>query len=92
MGNSGSSLQVPAEMPAPLQMVQLLAGFQVSQALYARAKLGVATALLAEVGTALFRSAFERWTDEPGRASFGEHVRAAAAELAASLAAAKLTP
>jgi hypothetical protein len=47
MGNSGSSLQVPAEMPAPLQMVQLLAGFQVSQALYARAKLGAATALLA---------------------------------------------
>ena len=35
MGNSGSSLQAPAEMTAPLQMVQLLAGFQVSQALYA---------------------------------------------------------
>jgi precorrin-6B methylase 2 len=33
-------------MPEPLQMVQLLAGFQVSQALYAVAKLGVATALL----------------------------------------------
>ena len=37
----------------------------------------------------------ERWTDEPGRASFGEHVRAAVAELAGSISAsgsAELTP
>lgn len=34
------------EVPAPVQMVQLLAGFQVSQALYVVAKLDVATALL----------------------------------------------
>ena len=33
MGNSGSSPQAPAEVPAQLQMVQLPARFQVSQAL-----------------------------------------------------------
>lgn len=41
MGNSESSLQAPAEIPGQLQMLQLLAGFQVSQALYAVAKLGL---------------------------------------------------
>jgi hypothetical protein len=46
MGNPDVPLQVPAEMPEPLQMVQLLGGFQVSQALYAVAELGVATVLL----------------------------------------------
>src|ERR1700710_2724553 len=35
------------ELPPPVQMVQLLAGFQISQALYTVAKLDVAT-LLAE--------------------------------------------
>jgi AcrR family transcriptional regulator len=60
-----------------------------AEALRQRDTPAASAALLAEVGTALFRSAFERWTDEPGRASFGEHVRAAAAELAASLSAAK---
>src|SRR4051812_21334549 len=34
------------ELPPPGQMVQLLAGFQLSQALYVVAKLDVATALL----------------------------------------------
>jgi len=66
-----------------------------AEALRQRGTPAASAALLAEVGTALFRSAFERWTDEPGRASFGDHVRAAAAELAASLSAAKpaeLTP
>jgi hypothetical protein len=66
-----------------------------AEALRQRGTPAASAALLAEVGTALFRSAFERWTDEPGRASFGEHVRAATAELAASLSAAKsaeLTP
>jgi hypothetical protein len=33
------------EMPAPMQMVQMLGAFQISQALYVVAKLGVATAL-----------------------------------------------
>lgn len=33
------------EMPAAMRMVQLLAGFQVSQALYVAGKLGLATAL-----------------------------------------------
>jgi hypothetical protein len=33
------------EVPAPAQMVQLLAGFQISQAPYVVAKLGVSTAL-----------------------------------------------
>jgi Dimerisation domain len=36
----------PAEAPPPVQMFQLLAGFQVSQALYAVAVLGVADALI----------------------------------------------
>ena len=34
------------EPPPPVQMVQLLAGFQIAQALYVAAKLDVATALL----------------------------------------------
>src|SRR6201986_2041521 len=45
-------------------------------------------ALLAEVGTALFRNAFGRGPAERGRSSLGEHVRAAAGELPASLSAA----
>jgi hypothetical protein len=36
---------MPEEIPPTVQMVQLLAGFQVSQALYVVAKLGVAEAL-----------------------------------------------
>lgn len=66
-----------------------------AQALRQRGAPAASAALLAEVGTALFRSAFERWTDEPGQVSFAEHVRAAAAELAGSISAAKaseLTP
>jgi len=35
------------ELPPPVQMVQLLAGFQLSQALYAAAALGVADHLVA---------------------------------------------
>jgi hypothetical protein len=35
------------ELPPPVQMTQLLAGFQLSQALYAAAVLGVADHLLA---------------------------------------------
>jgi AcrR family transcriptional regulator len=44
--------------------------------------------LLARTGTAIFQTAFERWTDQPGRASLPARVREAAAELAASLGAA----
>lgn len=36
------------ETPPPIQMVQLLSGFQVSQALYVAAKLGVADAIAHE--------------------------------------------
>ena len=44
--------------------------------------------LLAQVGTAIFQTAFERWTDQPDRADFPACVREAAAELAASMGAA----
>lgn len=66
-----------------------------AEALRQRGASAACATLLAEVGTALFRNAFERWTDEPGRGSFGEHVRAAVAELAGSISAsgsAELTP
>ncbi|MEV0406556.1 methyltransferase dimerization domain-containing protein [Actinoallomurus sp. NPDC050550] len=35
----------PPQIPAPIQMLQLMAGFQVSQALYVAAKLDLATIL-----------------------------------------------
>jgi AcrR family transcriptional regulator len=54
-----------------------------AEALRQRGAPDASARLLAEVGTALFRSAFERWTDEPGRASFADCAREAAAELAA---------
>jgi AcrR family transcriptional regulator len=41
--------------------------------------------LLAQVGVAIFRTAFERWTDQPGAAGLPARVREAAAELAAGL-------
>jgi AcrR family transcriptional regulator len=41
--------------------------------------------MLGQVGSAIFQAAFERWTDQPGQASFPAFVREAAAELAASL-------
>ncbi|WP_019927815.1 TetR/AcrR family transcriptional regulator [Nocardia sp. BMG111209] len=41
--------------------------------------------LLTEVGVALFREAFERWTDAPGPARFADHVHEVSAELAAHL-------
>lgn len=44
--------------------------------------------LLAQVGVAIFRTAFERWTDQPDDAGLPAHIREAAAELAASLGAA----
>jgi hypothetical protein len=42
-------------------------------------------ALLAPVGTAIFRSAFDRWTERPERASLADRIRETAAELAASM-------
>lgn len=43
--------------------------------------------LLAQVGAAIFRTAFERWTDQPDDIGLPARVREAAAELAASLGA-----
>jgi AcrR family transcriptional regulator len=43
--------------------------------------------LLAEVGVAIFRTAFERWTDQPDDVGLPARIREAAAELAASLGA-----
>jgi AcrR family transcriptional regulator len=42
--------------------------------------------LLAQVGVAIFRTAFERWTDRPDDVGLPARIREAAAELAASLA------
>jgi AcrR family transcriptional regulator len=44
--------------------------------------------LLAQVGAAIFQTAFERWTDQPEHAEFSAHVREATTELASSLGAA----
>lgn len=41
--------------------------------------------LLAQVGVAVFRTAFGRWTDEPDDIGLPVRIREAAAELAASL-------
>ena len=46
--------------------------------------------LLAQVGAAIFQTAFERWTDQPEQADFSACVRKAATELAASLGAADI--
>ena len=43
--------------------------------------------LLAHVGVAIFRAAFERWTDLPDHADFSACVREATAELASGLGA-----
>ena len=43
--------------------------------------------LLAEVGVAVFRTAFERWTDQPDDMGLPARIREAAAELAAGLGA-----
>jgi len=42
--------------------------------------------LLAQVGIAIFQTAFERWTDQPEHLDFAARVHEAATELAASLA------
>jgi len=43
--------------------------------------------LLAQVGVAIFRTAFERWTDQPDDVGLPARIREAGAELAASLGA-----
>jgi AcrR family transcriptional regulator len=43
--------------------------------------------LLAQVGVAIFQTAFERWTDHPEQADLPTRIRQATTELAASLAA-----
>src|SRR6202046_4296115 len=42
-------------------------------------------ALLAPVGTAIFRAAFDRWAQQPERASLADRIRETAAELDANL-------
>ncbi len=42
-------------------------------------------ALLAQVGVAIFRTAFDRWAEQPKRASLADRIRETAAELAANL-------
>lgn len=46
----------------------------------------VAARLLAEVGVAVFRAAFARWTEEPDGADFPVYITEAAAELTGALA------
>ena len=46
----------------------------------------VAARLLAEVGVAVFRAAFARWTEEPDGADFPVYITDAAAELTGALA------
>ena len=47
--------------------------------------------LLAEVGVAVFRTAFERWTDQPDHVGLPARIQEAAAELAANLGAVDFT-
>lgn len=42
-------------------------------------------ALLAPVGTAIFRAAFDRWAGQPERASLADRIRETAADLAANM-------
>jgi AcrR family transcriptional regulator len=62
----------------------------VADALRDRGTAESAATLLAQVGVAIFRTAFERWTDQSDRAGLPARIREAAAELAASLAAVDL--
>ena len=58
-----------------------------TDALQQRGAPGSGARLLAQVGVAIFQTAFERWTDQPDYANFAARIREAAAELAASLGA-----
>lgn len=63
----------------------------VADALRDRGATGSEATLLAEVGVAVFRAAFERWTDQPEGAGLAARIRETAAELAAGLGAVDLT-
>jgi AcrR family transcriptional regulator len=54
-------------------------------ALEQRGAEAAAAALLAPVGTAIFRAAFDRWAQQPERASLADRIRETAAELAANV-------
>ena len=57
----------------------------VADALRDRGAAGSEATLLAQVGVAIFRTAFDRWADQPDEAGLPGRIREAAAELAASL-------
>jgi AcrR family transcriptional regulator len=57
----------------------------VADALRDRGTAASEATLLAQVGVAIFRTAFERWTDQPDDVGLPVRIREAAAELAASL-------
>ncbi|MFJ2604003.1 TetR/AcrR family transcriptional regulator [Streptomyces sp. NPDC087425] len=57
----------------------------VADALRDRGAAASEAALLAHVGVAIFRTAFERWTDQPDDVGLPARIREAAAELATSL-------
>ncbi|MBM9503303.1 TetR/AcrR family transcriptional regulator [Actinacidiphila acididurans] len=59
----------------------------VANALRERGTAASQAALLAEVGVAVFRTAFQRWTDQPEDADLAARIREAAADLAAGLGA-----
>jgi AcrR family transcriptional regulator len=59
----------------------------VAQALRERGTAESEATLLAQVGVAIFRTAFERWTDQPDEAGLPARIQEVAAELAASLGA-----
>ena len=56
-----------------------------AEALEKRGAEAATAALLAPVGTAIFRSAFDRWAEQPERASLADRIRETAAELAANM-------
>ncbi|ACU73421.1 transcriptional regulator, TetR family [Catenulispora acidiphila DSM 44928] len=57
-----------------------------TEALQERGASGTAARLLADVGIAVFRTAFAGWTEEPDGADFPVYVHEAAAELTSALA------
>ncbi|GLY79251.1 TetR/AcrR family transcriptional regulator [Actinoallomurus iriomotensis] len=59
----------------------------VADALRDRGTAASEATLLAQVGVAIFRTAFDRWTDQPDDIGLPARIREAAAELAASLGA-----
>jgi AcrR family transcriptional regulator len=60
-------------------------------ALRQRGASGSTAELLAQVGVAIFRTAFERWAEHPEQAGLPDRIREAAAELAASFQAAEVS-